>query len=69
MKGRHGKTLSDYDIIAYLSELLIEVNLVLSLVPRPFTTAMMASEMPAAISPYSGTGFVSEERAKCFHEV
>jgi len=29
--------------------LLIEVNLVLS----PFTTAMMASEMPAAISPYS----------------
>jgi hypothetical protein len=38
---------------AYFSELLIAVNLVLSLVPRPFTTAMIASAMPAAISPYS----------------
>jgi hypothetical protein len=32
---------------------LIDVNLVLSLVPSPFTTAMIASAMPAAISPYS----------------
>jgi hypothetical protein len=32
---------------------LIEVNLVLSLVPSPFTIAMIASEMPAAIRPYS----------------
>ena len=31
----------------------MEVNLVLSFVPSPFTTAMMASEMPAAIRPYS----------------
>jgi hypothetical protein len=31
---------------AYFSEVLIEVNLVLSLVPSPFTTAMIASEMP-----------------------
>ncbi len=38
---------------AYFSELLIEENLLLSLVPRPFTIAMIASEMPAAISPYS----------------
>ena len=37
----------------YLSELLIDVNLVLSLLPRPFTTAMIASAMPAAIRPYS----------------
>jgi hypothetical protein len=37
----------------YFSELLIAVNLVLSLLPSPFTTAMMASEMPAAINPYS----------------
>jgi hypothetical protein len=37
----------------YFSELLIDVNLVLSLVPRPLMTAMMASEMPAAIRPYS----------------
>jgi hypothetical protein len=38
---------------AYFNELLIEENLLLSLVPSPFTIAMMASEMPAAISPYS----------------
>jgi hypothetical protein len=40
-------------VLTYCSEVLIEVNLVFSLVPRPFTTAMMASEMPAAIRPYS----------------
>jgi hypothetical protein len=38
---------------AYFNELLIEVNFVFSLLPMPFTTAMMASAMPAAISPYS----------------
>jgi len=38
---------------AYFSEVLIEVNLVFRLVPRPLTTAMIASEIPAAISPYS----------------
>jgi hypothetical protein len=37
----------------YLKEVLIEVNLLLSLVPRLFTTAIMAREMPAAINPYS----------------
>jgi hypothetical protein len=37
----------------YFNELLIEVNLVLSFVPSPFTTAIIASAMPAAISPYS----------------
>lgn len=37
----------------YFRELLIEANFVLSLVPSPFTTAMIASEIPAAISPYS----------------
>jgi hypothetical protein len=37
----------------YFSELLIDVNLVFSLAPRPFTTLMIASEMPAAIRPYS----------------
>jgi hypothetical protein len=31
----------------------IEVNFVFSLVPMPFTTAMIATEMPAAIRPYS----------------
>lgn len=31
---------------AYFSDELIEVNLVLSLVPSPFMTAMIASEMP-----------------------
>lgn len=37
----------------YFNEELIEVNLVLSLVPRPLTTAMIARLMPAAIRPYS----------------
>src|ERR1700759_907431 len=39
--------------VAYFSEELIEVNLVFRLEPRPFTTAMIASEMPAAMRPYS----------------
>jgi hypothetical protein len=38
---------------AYFSELLTEVNLSFRLLPRPLTTAIMASEMPAAINPYS----------------
>jgi hypothetical protein len=37
----------------YFSELLILVNWLLRFVPRPLTTAMMASAIPAAISPYS----------------
>jgi hypothetical protein len=32
---------------------LIEVNLALSLLPSRFTIAMIASEMPDAINPYS----------------
>jgi len=32
---------------------LIEAKRVLSLVPSPFTTEMIASEMPAPINPYS----------------
>ena len=31
----------------------IDENVVLSLVPRPLTTLIMATEMPAAIKPYS----------------
>jgi hypothetical protein len=37
----------------YFSELLIDVNFSFRLVPNPLTTAMIASEMPAAIRPYS----------------
>jgi hypothetical protein len=37
----------------YFSEVLIESNLPFNVVPRPLTAAMIASEMPAAISPYS----------------
>ena len=37
----------------YFSELLIEVNFSFRVVPRPLTAAMMASEIPAAIRPYS----------------
>ena len=43
----------DVLVAAYFSEVLIEVNLLWRLVPRPFTIEMMASEMPAAIRPYS----------------
>ena len=37
----------------YFNELLMLVKLVLSVEPRPFTTAMIASAIPAAIRPYS----------------
>jgi hypothetical protein len=37
----------------HFKELLIEENFVFSLLPMPFTTAMIASEIPAAINPYS----------------
>jgi hypothetical protein len=37
----------------YFNELLIELNMVFRLVPRPLTAAMIASEIPAAIRPYS----------------
>lgn len=37
----------------YFKELLIEVNLSFSVVPRLFTTVMIASAIPAAIRPYS----------------
>lgn len=37
----------------YFNEVEIDVKLVLSAVPSPFTTAMIASEIPAAIRPYS----------------
>jgi hypothetical protein len=38
---------------AYFRDELIAVNLVFNFAPRPFTIAMIASEMPAAIRPYS----------------
>jgi hypothetical protein len=37
----------------HFSEVLIDVNFVLSFVPSPLTMAIIASEMPAAMSPYS----------------
>jgi hypothetical protein len=37
----------------HFNELLIDVKLVLRLEPRPFTTAIIASAIPAAIKPYS----------------
>ena len=39
--------------LRYFSDELIEANLLLIVVPSVFTAAMMASAMPAAISPYS----------------
>jgi hypothetical protein len=52
-KGRNGARARPTATVAYLRELFIEVNLVLSLAPSPFTTEIIASEMPAAIRPYS----------------
>ena len=37
----------------YFSELLTDVKVLLRLVPRPLTAAMIASAIPAAIRPYS----------------
>lgn len=37
----------------HFSELLIEVNCVFKLAPRPLTVAIIASAMPAAIKAYS----------------
>jgi hypothetical protein len=37
----------------YFNELLIELNVPLTVVPRVFTAAMIASAIPAAIRPYS----------------
>jgi hypothetical protein len=37
----------------YFNEVLIDENLVFRWEPMPFTTEMMASEIPAAINPYS----------------
>jgi hypothetical protein len=37
----------------YFSEVLIELNMVFRLLPRPLTAARIAIEMPAAIRPYS----------------
>ncbi|SHH79139.1 hypothetical protein SAMN05443248_6195 [Bradyrhizobium erythrophlei] len=43
----------DKETETYFNELLIEVNWLLRLLPRPFTTAIIASAIPAAIRPYS----------------
>lgn len=48
-----GFSIPTRDRDAYLSDELIEVNLVLRLEPSPLTTAIIASAMPAAIRPYS----------------
>jgi hypothetical protein len=37
----------------HFSDVLIDENLVLSFEPKPFTTEMIASAIPAAINPYS----------------
>ena len=39
--------------LIYFNELLIELKFVLRVLPRPFTAAIIASEMPAAMRPYS----------------
>src|ERR1700744_148850 len=46
----HGMTCK---LRTYFNDVLMLVNLVLRVEPRPLTTAMMARLMPAAIKPYS----------------
>src|SRR5262245_54954963 len=41
------------DLRSYLSAVWTLVKVVINFEPRPCTTAMMATEMPAAIRPYS----------------
>jgi hypothetical protein len=40
-------------LLDYLSWVEMLVNLVFNVEPRPFTTAIIATEMPAAMRPYS----------------
>ena len=40
----------------YFNEVLLELNMVFRLLPSPSTTAMIASAIPAAISPYLNSG-------------
>jgi len=55
----------------YFNELLTDEKTPLRLVPSPFTAAIIASEMPAAIRPYSiAVAPVSSDRNrknKCFN--
>jgi hypothetical protein len=44
---------STQPVRAYFNDVLIDANLVLSFEPIPLTTAIIASEMPAAMRPYS----------------
>ena len=55
----------------YLSWVEMLVNLAFSVVPRPLTTAMIATEMPAAIRPYSiavAPELVLQKRGELRHE-
>ncbi|WP_426442923.1 hypothetical protein [Bradyrhizobium genosp. P] len=50
----------------YFSEVLIELKVVESLVPTPFTAVMMAMAMPVAINPYSiAVAAVSSAQKSC----
>ena len=52
-RGRQNKAASSGQIQRYLSCVEMLENVVFNSVPRPFTAAMIAIEMPAAIKPYS----------------
>ncbi len=55
-----------FNLSAYFSDVLIDVNFEPRLVPRPLTAEMMASEMPAAINPYSMAVAAVSSRQKRF---
>src|ERR1700687_3767945 len=53
MASAKGRSHLKHFQLAYLSAVETDVKTVFSFEPRPCTTAMIATEMPAAMSPYS----------------
>ena len=51
--GDAGAHSNQYQIDTYFIWVVTLLNVLVNLVPRPFTTEIIATEMPAAIRPYS----------------
>jgi hypothetical protein len=52
-------------LAAYFNWVEIDENVLLSLVPRPLTTAMIAMEIPAAIKPYAPDSSLRKALSVC----
>jgi hypothetical protein len=60
-RAEWGKEMRPPTETAYFSAVETDPNVVFKLDPRPFTTMIIATEMPAAISPYSITEAASPD--------